>query len=81
MPSVFVVEFRNNCSNRHFGECLQLSREAAERFAIEVLTELGEDDASACWAAETARRDWVDASSPGYAVRIHPQPPQSETAT
>ncbi|MEZ0352442.1 hypothetical protein [Mycobacterium sp. pR1184] len=67
---MYELEFRNNLSGRRFGECLQKSREAAEKFAIELLTELGEDETSARWAVETASSNWANASSPGYAVRI-----------
>lgn len=76
--TLHVVEFQHVPSERYFGACLQPSRGAAERYAVEILTELGEDDANARGVAAVASWGWARSSAHGYGVRIYPRQVQGK---
>ncbi len=71
--TLYVVEFQKVSSGSYFGASLQPSRGAAEQFAIEILTALGESPDDAAGAASAAGWGAAD-SSTEYAVRIFPRP-------
>ncbi|WJJ14518.1 GntR family transcriptional regulator (plasmid) [Prescottella equi] len=53
-PATYVVEFQDKRTGERFGESLHPSRLAAERFAVEILTRLGEDASTAMSLASAA---------------------------
>lgn len=71
--TLFVVELEHIPSSSAFGACLQPSRGAAEHFAIQLLTRLGENEANVRGAAEAASWSWARTSAHGYGVRIYPR--------
>jgi DNA-binding transcriptional MocR family regulator len=78
--TLYVVEFQKISNGHFFGACLQPSRGAAERFAVQILTELGEDEVNARSAAEVASWGCADTSADGYGVRIYPRQVKGKAA-
>ncbi|PTR44717.1 regulatory GntR family protein [Rhodococcus sp. OK611] len=63
-----AVEFQDKRTGERFGASLHPSRAAAERFAVEILTRLGEDPATAANLASHARTTICDGKR--YGVQI-----------
>jgi DNA-binding GntR family transcriptional regulator len=63
-----AVEFQEKRTGERFGESLHVSRPAAERFAVEILTRLGEDPATAANMASHAGADVCEGAM--YGVQI-----------
>lgn len=66
--AMHAVEFQDKQTGERFGESLHPSRLAAERFAVEILTRLGEDAASAAEMATEAGPTICDGDR--YGVQI-----------
>jgi len=68
---IFIVDIRNSLSQNSFGESLQLSRQAAERFAASLLIELGESKAVVAQAVARASRTTSSTPAGAHQLRIY----------